>query len=316
MSKLFVFVTLLLTLSGALLAETVTFTLVTHGDNIGLLPQKKGIPGQSGDHLLRTSDDTSASTWNPKGCFSFNFMNPYGIWPPDYPDGYVEGIHSMEGTIGIDMNLWGGGSVDISSLYLHGQAKPTPSGDNAHQYLVKPGHNVVIGSYGPIDGIGNSGSYAASDQSNWTFTANVDWYYDTPCAGSGSVDMTFDDFQWDGFIIPVSELNPTGMDAVALIDPLGFFNGTSEEFESWLLNEVADRLPLAAQHLLFVQGEAKPGWNNPAMGGWDPDHGVLGETIIAYAVPEPTTIMFLLTGLCALAAKRSKERHNWHWPPE
>lgn len=309
MLRICVFAATLLALPVGVLAETVTFTLLTHGDNDGLLPQSKGIPGQSGDHLLRTADDTSTTTWNPSGCFSFNFMNPCGVWPPDYPEGYVEGIHSMEGTIELDVDLSAGGAVTVSSLYLHGQASPGPSGDKyAYQYLVKPGDPTTGGGYGAIDGIGNSGSYAASAGSNWAFTASVDWSYDTPCAGSGNIDLTFDDFQWEGFIIPVSELNATGMDAVALIDPLGFFNGTSDEFESWLLNEVADRLPPTAQCLMFVQEEAKPVWNNPAMQSWDPAYGILGETIMAYAVPEPTTMMFLLTSLCVLAAKHSRRK--------
>ena len=307
MSKVSVFVTVLLALSAGVFAETITFTLVTHGDNIGLLPQEKGITGRSGDHLLRTADDDiTTGTWNPNGCFGFSFMNPYGVWPPDYPDGYVEGIHSMEGTIELDMDLSGGGPVAISSLYLHGQAKYNPSGDKyAYQYLVESGGPAAGGSYGPIDGMGNSGSYAASAESNWAFAANVDWYYDTPCPGPGAIDMTFDDFQWEGFIIPASELTPAGMDAVMLIDPLGFFDGTSEDFESWLVNEVADRLPPAAEHLLFVQEEAKPGWTNPGMQGWDPNYGILGETIIAYAVPEPGSMLLLLTGLWACAAKRA-----------
>ena len=304
-SKVSVFATMLLAagLSTSTFAETVTFSLVTHGDNIGLLPQKKGIAGQSGDHLLRTPDDISTSTWNPNGCFTFNFMNPYGIWPPDYPNGYVEGIHSMEGAIGLDMDLLAGGPVGIRSLYLHGQAKPAASGDKyAYQYLAVSGEPVTNGGYGSIDGIGNSGSYSASAGSNWAFSANIDWYYDTPCLGA--IDMTFNDFQWNGFIIPKSELTASGMAVVTLDDPLGFFGGTSQDFESWLLGEVAPRLPSAARYLLFAQGQAKPDWNNSNMGSWDPDEGIFGETIIAYAVPEPTTIILLLTGLCARFLRR------------
>ena len=144
--------------------------------------------------------------------------------------------------------------------------------------------------------------------SNWAFSAGVDWYYDTPSAGSGNIDMTFDDFQWAGFIIPVSQLDQAGMAAVALDDPLGFFGGTSEDFESWLVDEVACRLPGSAEYLLFVQGEAKPDWNSPAMQGWDPAYGILGETIVAYAVPEPATAVLLLAGSCGLAARRRRRR--------
>ena len=306
MSKFCLFTTTsVLLLLASTFAETVTFTLLTHDDNIGLLPQSKGITGQSGDHLPRTSDDVPTGTWNPNGCFSFNFMNPHGLQPED---GYVEGIHSMEGTIDLDINLSGSGTVAISSMYLHGQAKPMPSGDKyAYQYLVEFGDEAANGSYGPIDGIGNSGFYLASAGCHWAFTANVDWYYDTPRDGTGTIDLTFNDFRWEGFIIPVSELTATGMDAVALIDPLRFFDGTSEDFEWWLLDEVRPRLPEGAAYLLFVQEEAKADWNNPNM-GWDPAHGILGETIIAWAVPEPGSMLLLLTGLCAWAARRPQKK--------
>jgi len=313
MSKLCLFITtpVLFLLSTGAFAESITFTPLTHEDNIGLLPQSKGIPGESGDHLLRTVDDpTVTGTWNPNGCFSFNFTNPFGVWGPDsdYPDGYVEGIHSMEGTIELDMNLSAGGPVHIRSLYLHGQAKPMPSGDKyAYQYLVEAGDDAANGDYGDnMDGIGNSGSYLASPGSNWAFTADVDWYYDTPSVGP--IDLTFNDFGWEGFIIPVSELTPAGMTATTLDDSLAYFGGTSEDFESWLLSEVGPRLPAGAAYLLFVQQEAKADWSNSNMVSWDPDHGILGETIIAWAVPEPGSIVLLLTGLWALAAGRPQKK--------
>jgi len=306
----YVTIFLLCVLSSRAFAEAVTFTLLRHSDNTGLLPQCKGIEGFSGDHLLRTADDLITATWNPNGCFSFNFMNSVGVSPPDYPAGYAGGIHSMEGTIGLDIDLSAGGSVTIGSLSLDGQAKYVSSGDKlAYQYLVKPGDTATNGNYGPVDGIGNSGSYDASAALNWAFTANIDWYYDTPCPGPGVIDMTFNDYRWDGFIIPVSELTASGMAAAALDDPLGFFAGKSENFEDWLLDEVGLlRLPAEAKYLLFAQGEAKPVWNNPEMAGWDSKNGILGETILAYAVPEPATTLLFAAGLCGLAMRRPGSR--------
>ena len=288
-----VFLVLVLTESG--FAETVSFTLLTHGDNVGRLAQPTGVPGDSGDHLLRTGDDPNVTTtWNPNGCFSFNFMNRWGVSPPDYPEGYAEAIHSMEGTIELDMSLAGGGTVAICSLYLHGQANPTSS---AYQYLVESGDEAADESY-KIDGIGNSGSYQASVAQNWAFEASFDWYYDTPWAGPGTIDMTFNNFVWDGFIIPVSELTDAGMAAAALDDPLGYFDGN---FESWLLDEVATRLPQEAVYLLFAQGQANPVWTNtPGM----TTNGIVGETIIAYAVPEPVAVALFAAGLCPLALRR------------
>lgn len=298
MSKVCVFVTVVLALSAGVLAETVTFTLLTHGDNVTLLPQPTGEPGVSGDHLLRTSDDITYPSYNPDGCFSFNFMNPVGEQLPDYPPGYAEGIHSMTtGSLVLDVDLAAGGAVGIEELAFNGYVatgKPI-----AHQWLVRPGDPAADGNHGPVDGQPNSGSYQASAAQNWAFAATFDWYYDTPFGESGSIDMTFNDYQWTGFIIPVSQLTAAGMAATALDDPLGYFDG---DFESWLRDEVAPRLPEDAVYLLFAQGEAHPVWTHPMMGMTT--DGVLGETIMGYAVPGPVTVSLFAAGLCPLVLRR------------
>ena len=263
-------------------AASVEFELVTHPNNVQLLPQPTGIPGVSGDHLLHTADDITGGTYNPDGCFSFNFMNPVGISEPCYPPGYADGIHSMTDSVTLEINLYTG-TVEVASLAFEGyvaQGKPI-----AQQWLIQPGDPAADGNHGPVDGIPNSGVYAASAAANWAFGISFDWYYDTPFAGSGGIDMTFDNYQWSGFIIPVSELTTTGMDETTLNDPLGYFAGTSEEFESWLLDEVAPLLPEEAVYLLFAQGEAHPCWTNPSMGMTT--DGIVGETIIGYAVQQP-----------------------------
>jgi len=256
-------------------AASVEFELITHTDNIQLLPQPKGLPGVWGDHLLQTTDDIAGSTFNPYGCFSFNFMNPVGIQDPCYPPGYAEGIHSMTGsaTLNIDCN-----SVAVTSLSFSGDIL---SWATAYQWLVQPGDPAT--GYN-TDGIPNSGTYAPSAGANWAFEMSFDWYYDTPYDGVGTIDMTFDNYQWNGFIIPVSELNPAGMAATVLDDPLGYFAGTSEDFESWLLSQVAGRLGQDATCLLFAQGEAHPAWRNAMMGMTM--EGIVGETIIGYTVAE------------------------------
>jgi len=218
-------------------AASVEFELVVHPNNVHLLPQPKGDPCVSGDHLLQTADDITGSTFNPDGCFSFNFMNPVGISEPDYPPGYAEGIHSMTGSVTLEMDLYAGGMVEIISLAFGGyvaRGKPV-----AQQWLVQSGDPAADGNHGSVDGIPNDGVYAASAAANWAFGISFDWYYDTPFAGSGGIDMTFNDYQWSGFIIPVSELTTTGMAMTTLNDPLGYFAGTSEEFESWLLRSDA-----------------------------------------------------------------------------
>lgn len=67
-------------------------------------------------------------------------------------------------------------------------------------------------------------------------------------------------------------------------DPLGFFGGASEDFESWLLTEVIPKLPTEARFLLFAQGEAHPDWTNQMMGMTS--DGIVGETIIGYTTTE------------------------------
>ena len=129
---------LLLTMSLAadVPAASIKFELLMHTDNIQLLPQPKGIPGVSGDHLLQTADDINGSTFNPDGCFSFNFMNPAGISEPCYPPGYADGIHSMSDSLILDIDLLNGGSVSIESLTFNGYIAPSKF---SAQYLVQIG---------------------------------------------------------------------------------------------------------------------------------------------------------------------------------
>jgi hypothetical protein len=278
-------------------ADAATFTLLTHPDAIDTLPQPNAIPETSGDHLIYTADDITGTTYNPSGCLSFNFMNPVGAEPP----GYAEGIHSMTGSLVLDVDLATGGAVGVDALAFDGFVAPKKP--IAQQRLVNPGDPAADGNHGPVDGTPNAGSYAASSAGNWALDLTLDWYYDTPFAGSGSIDMTFNDYGWSGFIFPVSELTVEGMAEVTLDDPLGFFGGTSGDFEAWLLAEVAPRLPQDAGWLLFAQGEAHPDWTNPNMGMTT--DGIVGTTIIAYAVPEPGTVLVLLVGVAAiLRAKR------------
>ena len=130
-------------LAGGAYAEVVDFTLLTHSDNAGLLPQPKGHVGVAGDHLIRTPDDITGATFNPQGCFSFNFMNPVGIWLPDYPPGYAEGIHSMVGTLRLDMDM-SGGVVHLVSLQFQGFIAP---GRSSTQWAILPGDGGRAGKH-------------------------------------------------------------------------------------------------------------------------------------------------------------------------
>jgi len=269
----------LLGLPAYTIASTVQFELLTSTDNIGKLPQQQQ---SGGDYLPRTVDDISGGTINPNGCFSFNFMNPDGITEPA---NYAKSTHSMTGSVALNIDLQAGGAVGIASVEFGGYVSP---GKFSAQHL---------------DAGTNSGTYSPTAASNWAFQACFDWYYDTPFAGSGTTDMTFDNYQWSGFIIPVSELTTAGMDSTTLDDSLSYFDGN---FESWLLNQVAPRLPQEAAYLFFAQGQAIPSWTNSAMGM--SANGTVGETIIGYAVPEPATAVLLTAGFCWVRSLRRRSK--------
>jgi len=290
-----------LVLAGSSSAGPVDFTLLTHAANTGILPQPRALTGVSGDHLLHTADDITGATFNPDACFSFNFMNPVGILLPDYPEGYAESLHSMTGLLTLDLDLSAGGAVGIDALAFGGYV--APGKPIAQQRLVLPGDPAADGNHGPVDGSPNGGTYTASAAAGWALAALFDWSYDTPYAGAGTIDMTFDNYAWTGFIIPAGELTPAGMAAAALDDPLGFYPGTSEDFEAWMLAEVAPRLPAEARYLLFAQGEAHPDWTDPKMGMTT--DGVIGETILAYTtVPEPATLVLTALGMACAVWRR------------
>lgn len=270
------------------LTSTVEFQLFTATYNSGKLPQE---PQTTGDYLTQTGDDYELAGSNPSGCFSFNFMNPDAT-----SGGYTKGIHSMTGSLTLDIDLEAGGTLDIMSLAFDGYISSTQS---SVQRLVEPGDSAADGSHGSTDGVGNSGTYNASAESNWGFQADFDWYYDVPAGGMGGIDMTFDNYQWNGFIIPVSELTAEGLAAVVLDDSLGYFDGN---FEQWLLNKVALQLPAEARYLLFAQGQANPAWTSQQV-GMTPS-GLVGETVIGYAIPEPATMMLLTAGLCCMRGFR------------
>jgi len=273
-------------------AATVNFSLLTHSDNVHWLAQDTN---STGDYLVQTADDFYASTLYPDGSFSFNFMDRDGMG-----GGYATGVHPLTGTLEIDADLASGGNLTLGSLHFDGWAY----GNATDQYLVKAGDPATGAAYGPCaDGSPNNGSWEASAASNWNFSLTFDWYYDTPYGGFGTIDMIFDDYKWEGFLIPVGELTAAGMAATVLEDPLGYYAG---DFEAWLLGEVAPRLPGDAKYLLFAQGEAVVTWSQTT--SFETGTGILGETILAYTTaPEPATVAMLLAGAAwCIAARRAR----------
>ncbi len=300
--------------AGGAAAAPVTFTLLTHQDNVTVLPQQCGHTGVSGDHLIQTADDITDPAYNPRGSFTFGFMNPIGEWGDDYPPGYAEGIHSMQGALELDIDLAAGGGFSVTSLSFGGVAYPGKTGPTSFEYLVIPGDPATADPKYQVDGVGNSGTFGASDALDWSLEAQLDLYKDLPPGGTGGIDMTMDDWSWSGFLIPTEKLTGAGMALVTLDDALGYFLGTSEDFEAWLIEQVAPRLPDEATWLLFAQAEGQPDWNSPSMGGWDPLEGIVGETIVAYStagyqpdqIPEPTTLGLLLCGAAVAWGRRRR----------
>lgn len=275
-------------------AGLVEFTLLTHADNAHYIAQPTD---STGDHLIQTGDDCHASSLYSDGSFSFNFMDKDAAG-----GGSANGVHPLTGTLEMDVDLASGGAVTIESLQFDGKAYAQAT----NQHLVKPGDPATGPNYGNcVDGSPNNGSYEASAASNWQFSATIDWYYDVPYKGLG-IDMIFDDYPWTGFLIPVGELTTEGMADTILDDPLGFYSGTSEDFEDWLLEQVKHhRLPGDAEYLLFAQGEGVVTWcQTPS---FESGTGIARETIIGYTtVPEPATLLLVAVGLGVAAVARRR----------
>ncbi len=292
------------------------FTLLTHPDNVGRLPQPRGIEGVSGDHLIRTEDDIFYPTYNPYGSFSYLFMNPHGIIYPDYPPLWAQGIHCLRGSYKIEIDT----EVFITDIDFDGYVTPGYRGKESYQYLVNPGDPVTCGEYGYIDGTPNQifciDCYGY-DNPIFAFQMWFDTYLDVPFADHPSIDMTFNDYIWNGYCIPAEALTYERIYEMCWYDRFGYFawEGGAEWFTTWVMEEVAPRLPPEADYLCFAAGSENPTWKHPLMGMTY--NGVIDQMIVAYAsdaepqgevfcsnglgqqVPEPFTAALVVTGLIA-----------------
>ncbi|MCK4343600.1 MAG: hypothetical protein KAY37_17950 [Phycisphaerae bacterium] len=275
-----------LTAAVGALADDVTleFTLLTWDDSQATpqLPSAVGWkPAQSAqpcDWLLFTPDDyLYASGWNPLGAISHNFADP----PGDGGSVFTM-APSLSGVAALRMELSCAGpdSWDVQIIHQYYTGQPN-SWMHMNQILVSEGDPATLDPIYNVDGLPNAGSWERGAANNWSISYVIDFYLATDVDGDpDDIDATFDNGPQVGYLIPVTELTEAGMAAVELDDPAGFFGG---DFEQYLLDEIAPRLPAGATCLLVTQMEKiHPIWT-------DNDSPIttaslIGNTTIAYAI--------------------------------
>lgn len=242
-------------MAGVAFGDSIDFQLLTWNDaqSTDQLPSAVGLkpsapmPAQ-GDWLMFTGDDEQlGAAFNPLGALSHSFADPGGVGGPGF-----NMAPSLTGMMTLDFASSGGTMWDTlaTSMQYTGQANGFAQ---MNQLLVTPGSDGANDPIYNVDGLPNAGSWDASTAGNWAFSQALDFYLATNIDGDGSIfdiDATFNDALQSGYIIPVSELTSAGMAAVALDDPEGWFSG---DFEQYLLDEIATRLPSDATYLLITQ---------------------------------------------------------------
>ena len=150
-----------------------------------------------------------------------------------------------------------------------------------NEFLVTPGSPAATNAAFNVDGAGNSGQWTASVSSQWAISFALDFYLATSADGDPSatdIDATFNDKSQTGFLIPVNQLTTNGLASVNLDDPLGFH---TNNFETYLLEQIKPRLPANATYLLITQmGKTQPGYVE--LGLPITLNTLVGNTTIAY----------------------------------
>ncbi|MCK4658641.1 MAG: hypothetical protein KAV82_03880 [Phycisphaerae bacterium] len=298
MYRAFVMLAALTVVPGAL-ADGVTlhFTLLTWDDSQAgpELPSAVGWkPAQSSkpcDWLLFTEDDYEyASGWNPLGAISHNIADPAGAGG----SGFVMAPSlTGEAALTMEFSYAGSDSWDVHIIHQEyiGQATTVAQ---MNQTLVSEGDPATLDPVYNVDGLPNAGAWERGPANNWSISYVLDFYLASNTDGDPDpldIDATFDDQPQTGYLIPVAELTEAGMAAVELDDPAGFFDG---DFEQYLLDEIAPRLPAEATCLLVTQMEkCHPVYH-------DDDVSItlgslVGNTTIAYAT-QPLPILGDLDG--------------------
>jgi hypothetical protein len=263
----------------------VTFNLLTWDDSqaavelpsaVGLKPSP--VYPTEGDWLLFTDDDEQlAASNNPAGAVSHNLVDITGVGGAGF-----NRAPSLSGSAALTMEfscmepgLW---SVAVTDLGYSGQANPAMQ---MNQFLVSPGSPATQDPAFNVDGLGNSGEWSAEAVNDWAIGYTLDFYFATNVDGDpdpDDIDATFDDKMQRGYLIPVNALTLEGMAAVDLDDPAGFFDG---DFELYLLDEIAPRLPDDASYLVITQ-----------MDKINPDYAEIGLPLTTGSLIGNTTIAY------------------------
>jgi len=302
---------LLAGLAGAARANlAVDFNLLTWDDSAATaeLPSAVGLKPSAGlnatdDWLPFTDDDASPGAgFNPDGALSHNLAQLTGGTGPQFNN-----APSLTG--GLTLNFAGGSggawSVSPQAQAYNGAATPVMV---MNQFLVGPDDPATQHPAFNVDGVVSPGVWQADAAGDWAIHYALDFYFATNADGDPSptdVDAAFSDATQAGYLIPVDQLTEAGMAAAALTSPTGFFAG---DFERYLLDEIAPRLPGDASHLLITQmSKTNPVYAEPGLP--ITTNTLVGNTTIAYttqAIPEPATALLLIGGGAALAIRRRR----------
>lgn len=286
---------------------TANFELLTWGDGqaTGQLPAATGLkpskvfPTQ-GDWLTLTPDDEALPAgFNPQGSLSHNFADMPGLGGPSFNN-----APSLSGAVSLSFSPAAGNwNVSVGQLAYTGQATPVMF---MNQFLVTPQSPAAQNGAFGVDGIGNSGTWNDTSTGGWTIEYDLDFYFATSIDGEPSatdIDATFNDVPQAGYLLPTSILTPAGLADLQLDDPAGFYAG---DFETYLLDQIAPRLPTGATYLLVTQADkVHPSYTEaglPITTG-----SLIGNTTFAFttaSIPEPTVAALFVFASAGLARRR------------
>jgi hypothetical protein len=275
------------------LAREVTFQLLTSDSAVNVAPGNIAMPN---DWLTLTADD-SLQGFNPDGALSFNLVDIAGIMPPS---AWNRGP-ALTGQLVLDIVDNGDGSAGVLATGLVYQGKASPV-MQMNQFLILPDTPAAQDTSIPVDGLTISGVWLNSAAGQWSITYDLDSYFATNVDGDPGpedVDAVFSDKTQTGYLIPVSELTDTGLAAVELDDPTGFFAG---DFEAYLQQTILPLLPEEATYLLITQmSKTAPEYVQPGGGLPITTNSLFGNTTVAFTTediyaPDPVVTLRLTDG--------------------